>query len=578
MKPQRPRPMPRHRNAASIARTAALAAALLPALVWAQAIELPGDADVSRLRAEPLPLPATPKFDLRIESPEKSPVPKAVDEILFEVQDIVVEGASRYPEEEVKALFRPLMGNKVGLSAVREAAEALEARYRRDGYFLVRVFVPPQQVKDGVFRIRVVEGFIENVQVEGGSAGARELVERVVRPVAGKRPVDLGSLEQALLVLNDLPGVVGSGVLRQGGSLGASDLVVTLSEPPARTVTATTSNTLSKTLGEVSIGLNAIFNNPFERWPGQLLVGFSGTPDFERLKALNARYATGVGDRGTVLSLGALVANARPTGSLAPLDIESNSWSLSPRARTPLLRSRGLSIFVEGGLTLNEARTTSDSTVLAHDRALVADAALFVSDKGRWSGNTDVAITLARGVDAGIALPTSATTASVRGAELDFTKLKLNFSRWQELPADFSLQVSMAGQWTEDKLLSGERVSFGGVAIGRAYDSGAASGDRGAGALLELRRDIRHPSIALTSGGKLQAYLFADYAYATLLANPVAGSAESSKYMHSLGAGLRYQDSKALSLDLMIASARNTIKSSDPRHDPRVLLMLSKGF
>ena len=48
--------------------------------------------------------------------------------------------------------------------------------------------------------------------------------------------------------------------------------------------------------------------------------------------------------------------------------------------------------------------------------------------------------------------------------------------------------------------------------------------------------------------------------------------------MHSLGAGLRYQDSKALSLDLMIASARNTIKSSDPRHDPRVLLMLSKGF
>ena len=251
---------------------------------------------------------------------------------------------------------------------------------------------------------------------------------------------------------------------------------------------------------------------------------------------------------------------------------------LSPRARTPLLRSRGLSVFIEGGLTLGEARTTSDSTVLAHDRALVADAALFVSDKERWSGNTDIAITLARGVDAGIALPTSATTASVRGAELDFTKLKLNVSRWQELPADFSLQFSMAGQWTEDKLLSGERVSFGGVAIGRAYDSGDASGDRGAGALLELRRDIRHPSIVSTSGGKLQAYLFADYAYATLLANPVTGSAESGKYLHSLGTGLRYQNNKALSVDIMIASARYAIKSSDPRHDPRVLVMLSKGF
>ena len=44
-------------------------------------ILLPGDADTSRLRPPRLPLPTTPKFDLRIESPEKSPVPKAVDDI-----------------------------------------------------------------------------------------------------------------------------------------------------------------------------------------------------------------------------------------------------------------------------------------------------------------------------------------------------------------------------------------------------------------------------------------------------------------------------------------------------------------
>ena len=62
---------------------------------------LPGDADTSRLRPPRLPLPSTPKFDLRIESPEKSPVPKAVDDITFEVKAIDLEGAEYYAKKEI---------------------------------------------------------------------------------------------------------------------------------------------------------------------------------------------------------------------------------------------------------------------------------------------------------------------------------------------------------------------------------------------------------------------------------------------------------------------------------------------
>ena len=150
----------------------------------------------------------------------------------FDVKEFIVEGVKQYQPSIIKLFFEPLVSKATTLSAIREAADKLEERYRKEGFFLVRVFIPPQQVKDGVFRLRVVEGFIDNVYAEGGTEAARQLIENMLAPLVNKQPIDLPSLERALLVLNDMPGVRGSGVLRQGGQLGASELVVSLSDLP----------------------------------------------------------------------------------------------------------------------------------------------------------------------------------------------------------------------------------------------------------------------------------------------------------------------------------------------------------
>ena len=162
-------------------------------------VSIPPDADTSRLRSAPLPLPSVPNFDLRIETSEKSVVPKAVDELSFDVSDIVVDGVRQYPASEINQLFKNLIGKRVTLSDIRGMADQLENRYRQDGFFLVRVFIPPQQVKDGIFKIRVIEGYIEDVSAEGGTEAARVLVERMLATVVNKRPIDLPSLELSLI-------------------------------------------------------------------------------------------------------------------------------------------------------------------------------------------------------------------------------------------------------------------------------------------------------------------------------------------------------------------------------------------
>jgi hemolysin activation/secretion protein len=378
--------------------TLAILKIITPVTAFAQAAIVPPDADTSRLRPAPLPLPSVPNFDLRIEAPEKSSVPKAVDELSFEIKEIIVEGAKQYDSSEIKRFFDSLLGKSTTLSSVRDAADKLEERYRKDGFFLVRVFIPPQQVKDGIFRIRVVEGFIEGVYAEGGTEPARQLIENMLAHLINKQPIDLPSLERALLVLNDMPGVRGSGVLRQGGQLGASELVVSLAELPKNSYVIGINNTASKTMGEISSLVSMTINNPFASHPGQLSLGFNTSGNTERLKAFNARYAAAVGTQGIVMSLGGLIANAKPGASLKPLDIESNSASLSPRLRYALTRSRGLSSFVDGGLTFNYSRTTLLGNELTQDRTTVFDIGLSLLDSDRWDGSTEFGVNMSQGL------------------------------------------------------------------------------------------------------------------------------------------------------------------------------------
>ncbi|MBK5263843.1 MAG: ShlB/FhaC/HecB family hemolysin secretion/activation protein, partial [Alphaproteobacteria bacterium] len=180
-----------------------------------------------------LSIPAQPKFDFRIETPSRSSVPRAVDEIRFQLNGIQVNGAVTLPASSFSGLYQKLIGKDVSLSDILDVAGEIENQYRRAGYILVRAFVPPQRVADGIFMINVVEGFIANVAIEGGTAGTRNRIRTYLEPARSSKPLQLRAIEEALLLANDLPGVTAAGVLRPSpDTVGASELVVTMPDNP----------------------------------------------------------------------------------------------------------------------------------------------------------------------------------------------------------------------------------------------------------------------------------------------------------------------------------------------------------
>jgi hemolysin activation/secretion protein len=482
----------------------------------------------------PLSTPAQPDFDFRIEAPNRSSVPRAVDELRFHLTDIHVVGAVTLPAESFRPVYQNLIGRDVSLSDILDVAGAIEALYRRNGYILVRAFVPPQRVADGIFTINVVEGFIANVSIEGGDAGMRDRIRAYLQPALASRPLRLVTMEEALLLTNDLPGIVASGLLRPSlDTPGASDLVVTVTQ---RRLTGglAVDNRGSEFSGVWSatgdFELSGLFDD-VDALDGTVTTSSQVSPS--RRIAGQLRYLQPVGNQGAILSLIGTVTHGQPGSTLTAFNVLTNSWAVGPRLLYPVLRTRAESIVVEGGLTVQSARVSVLGSRFSHDDWRVADIGVSYTQNGFLGGAWATNLDLAQGLPIFGETPNGSPSLSRAGAHTDFTKLTggIRFTRPIEEPV--SLALAAEGQYAFSPLITGEQIAFGGAQIGRGYDPGAISGDRGLGGSVELRYDHR---FTMSPVQAIQPYVFLDAAKVWNVQNV----AYLGNNVVSAGAGVRF--------------------------------------
>jgi hemolysin activation/secretion protein len=171
---------------------------------------VPGAADAARFQTEldkQSIIPQEPGMPSTLQgaAPSSMPMPAGADTVLLNLERIDLEGATAYSADELQRIWRDDIGKTVSLARIYEIAGAITDRYRSDGYFLSRAFIPQQEIKDGVVRIGVAEGYIQKVQWEGGAPNS-PLIEAISRRLTSSRPISINKLERQMLLLNDLPG------------------------------------------------------------------------------------------------------------------------------------------------------------------------------------------------------------------------------------------------------------------------------------------------------------------------------------------------------------------------------------
>ncbi|HKU95330.1 MAG TPA: POTRA domain-containing protein, partial [Vineibacter sp.] len=152
--------------------------------------------------------------------PETAPTtaPPGAERIEVTVGQIRIDGGYLPLDADTAAAVAGATGRRVTVARLYDVAAAIERAYAVQGYFLTRVVIPPQQVRDGqTLRLQVVEGFIEQIDVTQLPDAVRDRISRVLAGLVGERRLKLGLLERKLLLAGDTPGTTLRSTITPGG-------------------------------------------------------------------------------------------------------------------------------------------------------------------------------------------------------------------------------------------------------------------------------------------------------------------------------------------------------------------------
>ncbi len=165
------------------------------------------------------------------EKPTVIPEPDVEGEdIKIPVSRIEVTGSTVFTEQELDSIIKPLEGKTVKLTQLRNAAKAITLKYLEQGYITSRAIVPQQEIKDGIVEIKVIEGSIADIQIEGNNR-LRENFVRKRLELGANTPVKLDDLEGQLQLLRSNQAIENiEANLQPAEGEGESSLVVEVEE------------------------------------------------------------------------------------------------------------------------------------------------------------------------------------------------------------------------------------------------------------------------------------------------------------------------------------------------------------
>ncbi len=494
----------------------------------------------------------------------------------FPVSRIVVEGGENFPDVDFAGLTASLEGDEATLGQLNALASRITAALAQSGYALSFALVPEQTVEQGVVRITIVEGTIDAIRIEFGGGSlpvGRARIERAIRrrvePLIGSGAVRIADLERAVLGVNDLAGISASVVITPSETVDGAATLQIVVDTDRYAILIGSDNRLRSEFGREQAYVSAAVHSLLfvgDRIELSARAGF----DVDAFSYFSGAYET---------SLGHSPARARwyfstasteaQSGTLRLLEFESDEQTWGASVHYPIIRSRRRTLTAQLGFDAIDTESSLFGVPLVDENIRLLSAGLRYDWASGDGALSLFSVDLVQGVEA---LGASGSGNPLRSRSVgrpDPTFVKFRFYRDQPLPAGLRFRYDGEAQWlvSSGGLLAANECTFGGPAIGRAYDAGAISGEECLFASGELAR----PTVA--GGHILEPYAFFDWGRAYQRGRLDPGQSRS-RDAHSYGLGLRLITRFGLRADVQLSVPANRLFPGDDR-DPRLFFTLS---
>ena len=260
------------RLARALPFTLGLMAALSTTSASAQTLPTQPDAGSLRQQIErnlPTPLPKKLAPAKPAEPAAMAPAPG----VSLTVKEFRLVGNTLLSNAQLQPVLAPWLNRSIGFADLQEAAAAVASAYRQAGW-VVRAYLPQQDIDQGIVTLQIVEAVFGGASIEG-SAAKRVASEQILRGILAHHktgePLNADALDRALLLADDLPGVSVLGSLKEGAAERETALSLRVADEPLTAGYATLDNFGARSTGEERLNANLNLNSPLGR--GDLLNG-----------------------------------------------------------------------------------------------------------------------------------------------------------------------------------------------------------------------------------------------------------------------------------------------------------------
>ena len=428
---------------------------------------------------EPLPEPAPVLPEAEPVEPDP-PVPTNTTKV--PINEIQVMDSTVFSAADFEPVVAPYEGRDLGLRELRQVADDVTRLYLESGYITSRAVLSEQSIVDGVVQIRVVEGSLEDIQVEG----TRRLVGYVRSRVnlANRTPLNQSDLEAQLQLLRADPLLERiEASLRAGTGEGQSLLIVRVKAANAFSGRAVFDTNSPPSVGVARMGIETNVNNPLGLGDRLSASAYRSTAGGSNVYSFN--YSLPLNAMNGTLQARYLPSTfALIDPELQALGVRGSSDTYELTYRQPLIRQPNEELALSLGFRHRTGETLVSDVAIDSTRTSVVQFGqdyLKRDRRGAWGLRSQF------NVGTGLL---AATTRADGEADGQFFSWLGQVQRAQAINRDNLLLLQGSLQASPDSLLGADQFIVGGATSVRGYSQNARFGDNGFRASIENRTTV----------------------------------------------------------------------------------------
>ena len=441
-----------------------------------------------------------------------------VSEKTILLKNISFSGNKKFSEEKLKKFFNNLIGKDVTFSDLSNAALKTQSLYREKGYITSRVIIPKQDFLTGDIKIAIIESYLEDILVTGGTEGTRDYIRYmtsgVLKDNLKNKIFKFDDLERQLLLIKKNGLAKLTSTLSKGSKLGTSLLTINI-DPEPLNLSAFSNTDLSNNLGDYVVGVKSSYTT---KTKNPIKIGTSLKYAFPIPDGLTSGVVfleKPIAKKG--LSLNSIFAySSTKTKDLFPLTSgesinKGTSEYLSLGISYPLILKRNTELGFDLTTTIQNSHQDlyQDNVKLNNvstDRIRAVRVGLNGRKSLRRSYNT-ARFLFSQGFEGWDDTLTSVQQKSNLNSKPNFSTYKLDLSRQQYLgDGGVVLELNASGQIASAPLPTPEKFSFGGPDYGRGFANSHIFGDAGWSSSVQLSKNMYSKN-----GKTISPFIWLDY-------------------------------------------------------------------